>query len=313
MIDLSGKVALVTGGSRGIGAATAELLAKAGASVAITYRSRKEDAEAVVEACSGKREAAGGAGNGDRGRVPPYRPTALPPIAIQADVSLREDNERAVAETIDCFGRLDIFVANAGIWPPEEIPVAEMTDEHWETTIATNLNSVFFGCRAAIEAMLTRLDHGGSKDTEGTPPSPLLPSSAERRNGGTAEERREEGGGRIVIVSSTAGQRGEGFHADYAASKGAVQAFVKSLCVEAAPYDITVNAVAPGWVDTEMCEVPFGREAGSGKREIEVGIPLGRVASPKDIAGPIVFLCSDLARHITGEIVNVNGGSVLCG
>ena len=117
-------------------------------------------------------------------------------------------------------------------------------------------------------------------------------------------------GGRIVLVSSTAGQRGEAYHADYAASKGAMISLVKSLAVELASRDVTVNSVAPGWVDTEMCAEPF---AAGGRERIASGIPLGRVASARDIAGPIVFLCSDLARHVTGEILNVNGGSVLCG
>ena len=116
----------------------------------------------------------------------------------------------------------------------------------------------------------------------------------------------------MVLVSSTAGQRGEAFHADYAATKGAVIALTKSLAVELAPR-VTVNCVAPGWVDTEMSRQPYERRAGTGRREIEKTIPLGRVASAEDVAGPIVFLCSDLARHITGEILNVNGGSVLCG
>ncbi len=116
-------------------------------------------------------------------------------------------------------------------------------------------------------------------------------------------------GGRVVMVSSTAGQRGEAFHADYAASKGAMIALVKSLAVECAPA-ITVNCVAPGWVDTEMCAESF---MGTGREEIAAAIPLQRVATADDIAGPIVFLLSDLARHVTGEILNVNGGSVLCG
>ena len=116
--------------------------------------------------------------------------------------------------------------------------------------------------------------------------------------------------GRIVLVASTAGQRGEANHADYAASKGAMISYVKSMCIEVAPRGITVNSVAPGWVDTEMAEPAYG---GGGKERIARGIPVGRVASPRDIAGPIVFLCSELARHITGEIVNVNGGSVLVG
>jgi 3-oxoacyl-[acyl-carrier protein] reductase len=147
-----------------------------------------------------------------------------------------------------------------------------MSDEQWRRTIAENVDSVFYTTRAAIRAMS---DHG-----------------------------------RIVLVSSTAGQRGEAFHADYGASKGAVISLVKSLAPELAKRDITVNSVAPGWVDTEMCDEPF---SGGGRERIGASIPIGRIASARDIAGPIVFLCSDLARHITGEIVNVNGGSVLCG
>src|SRR5207247_5919623 len=109
-------------------------------------------------------------------------------------------------------------------------------------------------------------------------------------------------GGRIVLVSATAGQRGEPFHGDYAATKGAILSLTKSLALELAPR-ITVNCIAPGWVDTEMCEKPFSREGGNGKREIEQTIPLGRVASPEDIAGPIVFLCSDLrSEEHTSEL-----------
>jgi 3-oxoacyl-[acyl-carrier protein] reductase len=150
--------------------------------------------------------------------------------------------------------------------------VENLGDDRWRSTMALNLDGVFFGCRLAA--------------------------------------RRVSSGGRIVIVSSTAGQRGEAFHADYAATKGAVISFVKSLAVELAPRDITVNTVAPGWVDTDAVARPF---AGDGRARIEAAIPLGRVASAADIAGPIAFLCSDLARHITGEVLNVNGGSVLCG
>ncbi len=254
LIDLSGRVALVTGGSRGIGAATAVMLAEAGADVALTYRTRKDEAERVGR----KIERIG-------------RQWTV----LQADLSRREDCERVVRETAEAFEKLDLFVANAGIWPPEDVPVSEMTDEQWRATMATNLDSVFWGTRAALKAM--------------------------------------KRGGRVVIVTSTAGQRGEAFHADYAATKGALISFVKSLAVEVAKEDITVNSVAPGWVDTEMSEIPYQRGGGSGKRQIEQTIPLGRVASAEDIAGPIVFLCSSLARHITGEILNVNGGSVLCG
>ncbi|MDH3290764.1 MAG: SDR family oxidoreductase [Gemmatimonadota bacterium] len=254
LIDLSGKVALVTGGSRGIGAATVKLLAEAGADVAFTYRSRAGDAEKVGEvvAAGGRRWA-----------------------AIQADVSRPDDCNRVVRETRSALGKLDIFVANAGIWPPDEVSVARMEDRQWRTTLGVNLDSVFYGTRAALEAM--------------------------------------DPGGHIVIVASTAGQRGEAYHADYAATKGAVISFVKSVCVEAIKNGIYVNCVAPGWVDTEMCEAPFGREKGKGKRDIEATIPLGRVATPEEIAGPIVFLCSDLANSVVGEILNVNGGSVRCG
>src|SRR5260221_12178686 len=106
-------------------------------------------------------------------------------------------------------------------------------------------------------------------------------------------------GGTIVLVASTAGQRGEAFHTDYAATKGAVISFTKSLAVELAPR-ITVNCVAPGWVDTEMSAIPYTADGGAGRRAIERTIPMGRVATPEEIAGPIVFLCSDLARFLTG-------------
>jgi len=170
------------------------------------------------------------------------------------------------------FGGIDIFVGNAGIWPEEEVAVAEMDDARWARTMRENVDSVFYTTRAAARLM--------------------------------------GAGGRIVLVSSTAGQRGEAFHADYAASKGAMISFVKSICIELARRDITVNSVAPGWVDTEMSAGPY---AGDGKTRIAASIPVGRIATARDIAAPIVFLCSDLARHITGEIVNVNGGAVLCG
>ena len=254
LIDLSGRVALVTGGSRGIGAATAVMLAEAGADVALTYRTRKDEADKV-----GKR----------------IERIGRQWTALQADLSRRDDCERVVRETAEAYGKLDILVANAGIWSPDDTPVSEMADEQWRTTMATNLDSVFWGTRAALRVM--------------------------------------KRGGRVVIVTSTAGQRGEALHADYAATKGALISFVKSVAVEVAKLDITVNSVAPGWVDTEMSKIPYERERGRGKQEIERTIPLGRVASAEDVAGPIVFLCSSLARHITGEVLNVNGGSVLCG
>jgi 3-oxoacyl-[acyl-carrier protein] reductase len=251
VIDLSGRRAFVTGGSRGIGRATALLLARAGASVAIGYATRRDDADATVAAI----RAAGGQAE-----------------AVGADLGDQAAAERVVAQVAQ--GGLDLLVVNHGIWPPAPQAVAAMTAEQWERTRRANLDSVFFVTRAAI---------------------PRLPD-----------------GGRIVLVASTAGQRGEAFHADYAATKGAVISFTKSLAVELAPR-ITVNCVAPGWVDTEMSAIPYAADGGAGRRAIERTIPMGRVATPEEIAGPIVFLCSDLARFLTGEILNVNGGSVLCG
>jgi len=234
MIDLTGKRAFVTGGGRGIGRATAVLLERAGARVVVGYRERKPGPNSV---------------GGDLGDAVVAR--------------------RVVADVVKSLGGLDILVVNHGIWPPDDVPLAQMTDTQWDATRRANLDSVVYVCRAALPHLAA--------------------------------------GGTIVLVSSTAGQRGEAFHADYAATKGAVIALTKSLAVELAP-NVTVNCVAPGWVDTEMSEATL-----RSKPAIVKTIPLGRAASAEDIAGPIVFLCSPLARHITGEILKVNGGSVLCG
>ena len=251
MISLRGRRALVTGGSRGIGAATALLLAECGADVGIGYRSRQTDAADVVQRLA------------ERGVRAFAHAADIASLAGTASLFDRAERE---------FGGLDVFVGNAGIWPPQDVALADMTDEQWRRTMTENTDAMFYSTRAAA--------------------------------------RRLERGGRIVLVSSTAGQRGEAYHSDYAASKGAMISFVKSLSVELAPRDITVNSVAPGWVDTEMVADALESE---GRERIAKAIPVGRVATPRDIAGPIVFLCSELARHITGEILNVNGGSVLCG
>ncbi len=250
MIDLHGKVVLVTGGSRGIGRATALLLARAGADVALTCRSRLTEAEAVAAEVRrlGRRAWVGAGELGD-------------PVVV----------DRLFASATDALGPLDAFVGNAGIWPTEDVALRTMAIERWRGTMQANLDAIFFTTRAALRHM--------------------------------------KPAGAIVLVGSTAGQRGEAFHADYAATKGAMMSLVKSLCIECAP-GITVNCVAPGWVETEMCDEAF---SDGGRERIAATIPLGRVASADDIAGPIVFLCSDLARHITGEVLNVNGGSVLCG
>ena len=250
MIALDGRTALVTGGSRGIGRAVAVMLARAGADVAIGYRSRAAEAEAVA------------------GEI---RALGRRAVVAGGDLADPATADRMAAAVAKAFGRLDIFVANAGVWPPDEVPLDSLPPERWRATMAANLDAVFFSTRAALRLMSS--------------------------------------GGRVVLVSSTAGQRGEAGHADYAATKGAVIALTKSLAVECAP-QILVNCVAPGWVDTDMAAPAYQ----DGEKDRIAGtIPLRRIPSAEQIAGPIVFLCSDLASHVTGEVLNVNGGSVLCG
>jgi len=227
------------------------MLAGAGADVGIAYRSRAEEADAMVAE---------------------LRELGVRAWAHPGDVADPESVEALFRKAEAEFGGLDILVANAGVWPVEDVPIAEMSTEQWRRTLGVNLDGVFYCVRAAAGMLAD--------------------------------------GGRVVIVGSTAGQRGEALHGDYAASKGALGSLVKGVAVELAPRDITVNCVAPGWIDTEMAEVPY---AEGGQEEIEAIIPLGRVATAADVAGPILFLCSPLARHITGEIMNVNGGAVLCG
>jgi 3-oxoacyl-[acyl-carrier protein] reductase len=250
-LGLEGKRALVTGGSRGVGRATALMLARAGADVVIGYHSREPEAAATVAE---------------------LRRLGARASAQMADLATPWGAEIVFERCLVDLGGIDLFIGNAGIWPPEEVPIAAMADTQWKRTIDANLTSVFYTVQLAA--------------------------------------RHVSDGGRIVLVSSTAGQRGEAGHADYAASKGAMISLTKSVAVELAKRDVTVNCVAPGWIDTEMVAGAMAKE---GRDRIEAGIPLGRVASADDVAGPIVFLCSDLARHVTGEILNVNGGSVLCG
>ncbi|MDB4892480.1 MAG: short-chain dehydrogenase/reductase [Gemmatimonadetes bacterium] len=192
--------------------------------------------------------------------------------ALAADVSTPDGAEFLVSSTVNLLGGLDLFVGNSGVWPVKDVSLTEMADAQWSSTIRENVDSIFYTTRAVARVITS--------------------------------------GGRIVLISSTAGQRGEAYHADYGASKGAVISFTKSLAVELGARDVTVNSVAPGWVDTEMVAEAM---AHAGRAKVDASIPIGRIASAEDIAGPVVFLCSSLARHITGEILNVNGGSVLCG
>ena len=251
-LELSGRVALITGGSRGIGRAVAEMFARHGTHVAINYRNDSNSAARAVTFAESKRVRA---------------------LAIKANVASVRDTERLVQETLEHFKRIDFVICNAGIW--EGQPVESISEELWDETIDTNLKGTWTVCRAAVPIM------------------------------------KDQKFGRIVVVSSTAGQRGEANVSNYAASKGGQISFTKSLAPELAPFGINVNCVAPGWVDTEMTTNAFADQ--EQRQTINQTIPLGRPATAEEIAGPIVFLCTKWANHITGEVLNVNGGSVLCG
>ncbi|MGH9830657.1 MAG: SDR family NAD(P)-dependent oxidoreductase, partial [Blastocatellia bacterium] len=194
-------------------------------------------------------------------------------IAVRADVARFDEVKELFDRTLKEFDRVDVLVANAGVW--KRAPIDEMTEEQWDETIDVNLKGTYACCHFAALAM------------------------------------KKQGFGRIITVSSTAGQRGESFYSHYAASKGGMISLTKSLAAELGPYGITVNSVAPGWVDTDMSADPI--RIPSELEKIVAVTPLRKVASPDEVAGPILFLASDLASHITGEILNVNGGSVLCG
>ena len=252
-LTLNTKVALISGGSRGIGAAAVRLFVAAGAKVVFNYQSAKAQAEDLVREC--------GAENCR---------------AVQSDLSTTQAAQQLVLSTISAFGRLDILVANHGIWPPEDVPVDRMSDEQWRRTIAVNLDSVFALVKHSV-----------------------------------AQMKMKKQGGHIVLVSSTAGQRGEAFHCDYAASKGALVSMVKGLSTELAADGIYVNCIAPGWVATGMSAAALNDPPR--REKIFRTIPLGRVGTPDEIAGPILFLCTPYAGFITGEILNVNGGAVLVG
>ena len=254
MISLAGKAALITGGSRGIGAAAVKMFAQAGADVVFNYYKGK-DAAALVEQEARK--------HGTRVE------------AFKADCGRHADNKRLVEQCIARLGRLDILVANAGIWNVEDLPIEKMTEAQWDEMVRVNLKSVY------------SIIHFGA------------PHMIKQKSG------------KIIAISSTAGQRGEAFHTHYGATKGAVISFVKGLSTELARHNILVNCVAPGWVSTDMSNPVINTKEGA--KAIKAAIPLGRAATAEEIAGSILFLASDLANFLTGEIINVNGGSILCG
>jgi len=250
-LTLNSKVALITGGSRGIGAATVRMFVGAGAKVVFNYQVAKAQADALVRECGGENCR-----------------------AVQCDLSAPAGARELVAAAISAFGRLDILVANHGIWPPQDAPVDRMADEQWHRTIAVNLDSVFGLVKHSVAQM------------------------------------KKQGGGRVVLVSSTAGQRGEAFHCDYAASKGALISMVKGLSTELAPDHIHVNCVAPGWVDTDMSADALNDPPT--RERVFRTIPMGRVGTPEDCVGAYLFLASELlSGYVIGQIIEVNGGQLM--
>jgi 3-oxoacyl-[acyl-carrier protein] reductase len=260
-LSISGKVALISGGSRGIGAATVRMFAGAGAKVVFSYQKARSQAEALARECGGAN---------------------CHPVAC--NLNSPEAARALVAETVKHFGRLDILVANHGVWPPEDVAIERMSDQQWGSTMAINLDAVFGLVKYGVAQMKSQ------------------PRTGAAGHGIS---------GHIVLISSTSGQRGEAFHCDYSATKGALISMTKGLSTELAPAGIYVNCVAPGWVDTDMSK-PALEDAQLGAK-IRSTIPLGRAGRPEEIAGPVLFLCTEFAGFITGEVFNVNGGAVLAG
>jgi 3-oxoacyl-[acyl-carrier protein] reductase len=252
-LSIPDKVAIITGGSRGIGAACVRVFVEAGAKVVFSYQRARDAADNLVQQCGEKNC-----------------------LGVQAELDGTGAERTLVERAVERFGRVDALIVNHGIWPAHDQPIESMPDNQWRRTIAINLESVFALVKHSV-----------------------------------AQIKKQEQGGNIVIVSSTAGQRGEAFHCDYAATKGAVISMVKGLSTELAPAGIRVNCVAPGWVATDMTAPVLNDQPT--REKIFKAIPLGRVGKPEELAAPILFLCTDHAGFITGEVLNVNGGAVLVG
>ncbi len=248
MFDLKGRVALITGGTRGIGWAVAETLGQAGAAIALVYRQNADAAEEAVQTLRGAGVAA---------------------EAIRCDIANETEIVSAVDEVVSQFGRIDVLVNNAGIW--KRAPLVEMTKVDLDEMLGINLSGLFLVTRECVKDMATRE------------------------------------WGRVINIASTAGIRGEPEYSHYAATKGALFAFTRSLVGELSPRGITVNVVSPGWVFTDMTA-----EALTPQRiaEIERSIPTGRLTHPADVAAAVTFLASPLAAQITGANIDVNGGAV---
>jgi 3-oxoacyl-[acyl-carrier protein] reductase len=250
MYNFNGRSVLITGGSRGIGRATALEFAKLRANVAFTYQSNHNAAKELTAE---------------------LERLGVGAMAQPIDVLDEEGLDGFINTIVGKWGSLDVAVANAGIW--KEAKIDSMTLGEFREMMEINMTGSFLLAKLAARRMI------------------------------------EQKSGAIVLVSSTAGQRGESEHSHYAASKGAQISFVKSLAVELAPHHIRVNAVAPGWVETDMTTEALATVGD----KIRQQMPFGRAAKPEEIAQPIVFLASPAANFITGEVLNVNGGSVLCG
>jgi len=251
MLNFTAKNVLVTGGSRGIGAATVKLFMKLGANVAFNYNKNYRKADTLAAECSKF-----------PGKI----------IFHECDVSDYQEVQAFVGKVTEEFGSVEILVNNAGIW--EYGRIEEMSVDSWRKTMQVNLDSVFYFTHFVARQMIEKQIKGS-----------------------------------IINISSTAGQRGEAFHSHYAATKGAIISLTKSLATELGVHGIRVNSVAPGWVDTDMSAEAIA----SDPENIKSLMPLRFIPKAEDIAGPIIFLASELSRAITGEILNVNAGSVLCG